>query len=221
MPAENPSSSSFIPHRSSLLLFSCDIERDAAFPDGIPDDLRVAIAGIGIVDAAIGTARLIEHERPDAIIFIGTCGAHRESGLAIGDVVIASEAMLATGDVAHGWMRLPALLKSALRADPTLMEELIARAAASDATLIPARVSCTLGITEEDMLASKLNDFGFGEVENMEAFAVLRAAADIPTAIVLGVTNIVGPGGGRDWLANHKEMMAKAARMVTRGNDER
>lgn len=217
MPADPLHRSSSIAPLSSLLLFSCDLERDAAFPDGIPTNIHSAIAGVGIIDAALGTARIIEQERPERIIFIGTCGAHRESGLAIGDVVIASETMLATGDVAHGWMRLPSLLKSALRTDATLMEELIAHAADRSETLIPARVSCTLGITEEDMLASKLNDFGFGAVENMEAFGVLRAAGDIPTGIVLGITNLVGAGGGRDWLANHKDLMRKAAGLVAGG----
>jgi nucleoside phosphorylase len=203
---------------SSILLFSSDLERDAAFPDGAPAHLRTAIAGVGIIDSAIGTVRIIERERPGAVVFIGTCGAHRESGLAIGDMVIASRASLASGDVARGAMRLPSLLNAGLAADEVLMQELINRAAASGTSLKPVRVSTTLGITEDDVLATELNDYGFGDVENMEAFAVLRAAAlaepSVPAAVLLGITNIVGPGGGRDWAANFKEMMRKAADAV-------
>jgi nucleoside phosphorylase len=201
-----------------LLLFSSDLERDAAFPEGIPAHARTAIAGVGIIDAAIGTARAIEAGKPLAVIFVGTCGAHRESGLGIGDIVIASEVTLASGDVARGAMRLPALLESGIRADAVLMQSLIDGASTAGSSLRPARVSCTLGITENDELATELNDYGFGDVENMEAFAVLRAAAcaapPVPAAVVLGVTNIVAPGGGRDWAANFREMMRKAVELV-------
>jgi hypothetical protein len=111
-------------------------------------------------------------------------------------------------------MRLPTLLASGLQADGVLMQKLIDKASSSGVSMAPVRVSTTLGITEDAELATELNDFGFGAVENMEAFAVLRAAGLTPAAVVLGVTNIVGPSGGRDWAANYKMMMRKAVESV-------
>jgi hypothetical protein len=84
---------------------------------------------------------------------------------------------------------------------------------APDAQLRLATVSTTLGITESDRLAAIFSGAG-AEVENLEAFSVVRAAGDIPVTVVLGVTNIVGKGGGEDWLGNFREMMQLVARTV-------
>lgn len=192
---------------SCLHLFSSDIELNAAFPDGVPDGLRVGITGVGLVDAALGASRAIAKHRPDAVVFLGTCGAHRGSGLVTGDLVVATGASLGSGDVASGRMRLPGILCSRLQTDEVLSRRFTDVAVDTGIAPRSAWVSCTLGITENDELARALRDHDGSETENLEIFPVLRAAGDIPTAALLGVTNIVGAGGGADWAANYRSMM--------------
>ncbi|HVZ38457.1 MAG TPA: hypothetical protein VHI13_04215 [Candidatus Kapabacteria bacterium] len=188
-----------------MLLFSSDIERDAGFPSGLPDSIATGITGVGLVESAIGATRLIDRHAPSCLVFVGTCGAHAGSGIGVGDIVIATSIVLGSGDVARGEMRLPALLRSRLATDPALNARLAE--GAGDLALRSASVSCTLGITETEKLARELS--ADAATENMEAFAVARAAehASVPVAVLLGVTNIVGPGGGAGWAANYREMM--------------
>ena len=181
-----------------LRLFSSELERDVAFPDGVPDDPLIGVSGVGPVEAGIGTAGLIARYRPTAIVFIGTCGAYPESGLQIGEMIAASTVTLGSGDVVRREMRLPGLLPSVVECDADLSREI-----AGD--LKPGRVVCTLGVTENDALARSLGELG--EVENLELFSVLRAAGAIPTAGILGVTNIVGTNGGKEWRENYRHMM--------------
>ncbi len=198
----------------TLYLFSSDLELNAAFPDGPPDGLPVAVTGVGLVDAGLGTVRAIAATSPDAVVFLGTCGAHSGSGLGIGDLVIATEIALGSGDVARGWMRMPTILCARLQTDETLSRRFIDVAADAGLSVRPASVCCTLGITESEELAGALRSFDGSQTENLEAFPVLRAALGVPATAILGVTNIVGPGGGADWAANYRAMMRRLAVLI-------
>ena len=187
-----------------LILFSSEIERLAAFPDGDPDGVTVAIAGVGLIDAGIGAARLIDRESPECVIFAGTCGAHAASGLELNSLVLASNVRLGSGDVASGAMRIPILLPSVITIDRALNESF-----SSLLPEAPRRVDCccTLGVTENTELAASLRDFDGSDVENLELFSILRAADTIPTIGLMGVTNIVGPEGGKQWRAGFVQVM--------------
>lgn len=215
MSASNNHSSISHPDGPRLYLCSSAIERDAAFPEGVPEGVLCEITGVGLIDAAIETARHCDRHRPSAIVFLGTCGAHRESRVAIGDIVVASEIAIGSGDVAGGAMRLPSLLVARLATDPALSAELLEALAESGSGARMATVSCTLGITESDALAATLHAHDRSDVENLEAFSVLRAAVGVPAAVILGVTNIVGEGGGEGWRANFREMMRRVARVAS------
>jgi nucleoside phosphorylase len=192
-----------------LVLFSSDLERNAAYSEGIPDGIITGTTGVGLIEAAVGTTRLVIEHQPEAIIFAGTCGAHRESGFAIEDIVVASEVRLGSGDVTQGAMRFPTLLQANLTCDEELSKIVVSRSYSTgwEGAVRRGTVSCTLGITETDELAAKLFMHDRSDCENLEAFSVLRAAGPIPAAVVLGVTNIVGAGGGNDWKANYRKMM--------------
>src|SRR5262245_33742337 len=109
----------------ALVLFSSELERDAAFPNGVPSNVSSGISGVGLVEAAIGTTRCIIEEKPDAVIFVGTCGAYRESDLRVGDVLIVHEAVIASGDVVSESMRLPTLMSSRLKANEDLTRAIV------------------------------------------------------------------------------------------------
>jgi nucleoside phosphorylase len=64
-----------------------------------------------------------------------------------------------------------------------------------------ADVACPLGITRALPVAQKLRKATGAALENLEAFAVARAAAhaNVPFTAILGVANHVGPEGHVQW----------------------
>ena len=177
-----------------LWLFSSSLERDAAFPQGVPGGLLTDTTGVGLVEAGIGSARAIDRHAPDGVIYVGTCGAFRHGGAAVGALAIPETVIILSGDAVRGEMRLPTLLSAREEADRALIERL--RTAAGEVGYEGGTLACTFGITEESRLADLLEDASAARFENLEAFSVLRASGPIPCAVLLGITNIVGPGGG-------------------------
>lgn len=196
---------------SRLLLFSSGLERDAAFPNGVPGSLWSDVAGVGLADAAAGTSRIVARHTPSSILFVGTCGAYPASGFQIGQLVLARAVRLGAGDVAAGAMRIPGLMPQPIFTDADLTDQLRRQLSTPPAD---AEVICTLGITESESLARQLESGVPHRVENLEAYPVLRAANGIPTAILLGITNIVGPNGGREWKENFRTVMQAAVHAI-------
>lgn len=196
---------------SLLLLFSSDLERNAAFPNGVPNALWSDVSGVGLVDASAGTSRIVARHTPTMILFVGTCGAYPSSGFRIGELVLARTVRLGSGDVAAGAMRIPELMPQAISTNAEFTQHLRSQLSTPAAD---AEVICTLGITESESLARQLESDVPQRVENLEAYPVLRAAAGIPTAVLLGVTNIVGPDGGKEWKENFRKMMQVAVNAI-------
>jgi futalosine hydrolase len=149
---------------------------------GISDGIPV---GIGLVEASLGIAALLE-KAPPAVVLVGSCGAYPGSGLDIGTIVVAREAVL----IADG--ELPSVVPTRSRPPAFAMEGR------------RVVVASTMGITTDDARAKSIADATDAHVENLEAFAVARACerANVPVAIVLGVTNVVGSQGRAEWRAN-------------------
>lgn len=201
----------------TLILFAAAMERDAAAPWlQFSDDMSVAIGlcGVGLVDAGIGTARLVDQHRPNLVVFLGTCGAYPGSAVSIGDLVVTSAAHLVTGDLLSGMMRLPELIPSRIEADRDLVETYSLLLGRTGTPPRLCEVATTPGITTNYDLAGLVVRGGPCTVENLEAYAVLRAAQDVPTVVLLGVTNMVSPKGGEDWRSNYPEMMKRLAMAV-------
>jgi futalosine hydrolase len=86
--------------------------------EGTIGNLRVVVCagGVGKVNAAAAAAVMIDRYQPQIVINIGCAGAYVGSGLSIGNLVVASEEVLADEGlvVADGWkdlryMNLPSL----------------------------------------------------------------------------------------------------------------
>lgn len=111
------------------------------------------VCGIGPVEAAATTGRALATERPRALLHVGLAGAR---GLAPGTLVLGAEALYC--DVAAA---VPVVTRAA--PDVALLEA--ARRALPEAVVRPIGTSGRVGGTSGC------------EVEAMEGFAVLRAAA--------------------------------------------
>jgi nucleoside phosphorylase len=167
-------------------------------------------AGVGLVEAAIGATAAIARVKPDAVIFVGTAGSYpgRRPDLALAGVVAARRLILSADRVAAGDAFLPPAL-------PAMQETTVSlRRIAAGVGLLMADVACPLAITTR---AARVGHGGRAEacdVENLEAFAVARAAAaaDLPFAAILGISNTVGPSAHAAWKRNAPRAAAAACR---------
>jgi nucleoside phosphorylase len=175
--------------------------------------VALAAAGVGAVDAAVGATRAIARTRPRRVIFVGTAGVYPAAAApAIGAAVVAGAVHLVSTAALAGTGYLPAPL--AARAAPALALTRALRAAGPRAPL--ATVACPLAITRSAALARRIAAATGAALENLEAFAVARAAAAAGAAFaaVLGVANRVGPRAHAEWRANHEAASEAACRAV-------
>jgi purine-nucleoside phosphorylase len=174
----------------------------AAFPpelaglDRAPPPGWVArCCGVGLVAAAVGTARLVAEVAPARVLFVGTCGAYDER-LAIGDLLAASEAIATSLDERAGRAYRPALEQTRWRATWPLPAELLG----AHAVAVPPAIT----VGECAALAA------LAPAEHLELTGVFAAcdAAGVPVAAALAVANRVGPGANAEWRANHARVSA-------------
>jgi nucleoside phosphorylase len=208
---------------------NCDLLVVAAFPpeltgleatlclagDGLPTKVGsivvcAAPVGIGLVEAALGTASCLHAYAARAVVLVGTCGAYSQAGLSVADVIVARSALLVEPAVVRGAAAFPEVIPVRHNAYEPIVGELAALGGRS------VDVATTLGVTTDDTLAAQLASSG--EVEHLEAFAVASACVkeNVPFAAVLGVANRVGASGRSEWRAHHMAAGIAATRLVTR-----
>ncbi|HZP73861.1 MAG TPA: hypothetical protein VFA97_10850 [Gaiellaceae bacterium] len=141
---------------------------------------RVVVCGIGPVEAAAATSRALVDEQPDAILQIGIAGAQT---LPHGSLAIGSESVYC--DVLDPAARLPRVER--LEPAPQLLAA--ARRALPDAHVLPIATS------------GKVGGGAVCEVEAMEGFGVLRAAAlaGVPALEVRAISNPVAERNRDRW----------------------
>ena len=136
--------------------------------------------GVGPVEAALGTARRLAVDPPALVLHVGIAGAKTASGIAIGEVVIGTESRYTDLNA-----EIPGLVKVCQPA-----ADLLAQVAAllPDARRLPIATTAFVG-------------GGACDVEAMEGFSVLRAAAraGIPAVEVRTISNMVEEQDRRRW----------------------
>jgi futalosine hydrolase len=173
-------------------------------------EVELATLGVGAVESALAMTRCVARHSPEVALLIGTAGALPvDPALAVGAVVVASEARIVDAALLDGRAELPPPMPARVALDPVLHGVLTAAGARSVA------IANTIGITVDDALAGTLAAGG-DHVEHLEAFGFARAceAAGVRAAIVLGIANAVGSRGRAEWLANHVRASALAADQV-------
>lgn len=154
---------------------------EAALVDGAP--VRTVVCGIGPVEAALATARAIADDAPTAIVQLGIAGAQT---LPNASIVLGSEAVYC--DVIDPLARIPRIER--VPSDAHLLA--VARRALPDAHVLPIGTTGRVGGGVDC------------EVEAMEGFGVLRAAAlaGIPALEVRAVSNPVAEADRDRWRVN-------------------
>lgn len=169
-----------LPSAASILVVAAT-DRELA-----PGPWRTLCCGVGPVAAAVATATEIERERPAAILHVGICGVRRDSGLALGSIVIGSRALYCDAGLSPKWVdnaveTPPLMIAAAQRALPHAALEAIGTTALVGGST--ARVN------------------GGVDVEAMEGFAVLFAAgmANIPAIEVRAISNHIDETDRARW----------------------
>jgi len=166
--------------------------------------------GIGAIDAAAGAAAAIARFQPVVALFVGTAGSYRSSP-PIGGAVVARRICLASGEVLRGQAYLPGPMRTRVATYSLLRRQLLRAVPAQSAD-----VATTIGITSGRALGKRIADATGSTVENLEVFAVARAAerARVPFGAVLGIANRVGPDAHRQWLAHKDEATVAACEVI-------
>jgi nucleoside phosphorylase len=158
-----------------LVVAATEPELRGAYEAGVD-----AIAcGVGPVDAAAATARALVERRPQSLLHVGIAGCRRGCGLEPAHLVIGSAAIYEDAD--------GPLVPARLEPDPRLLEA--ARRALADAAVLPIGTSARVGGTTGC------------DVEAMEGFAVLRAAAlaGVPALEVRAIANEIDEPDRTRW----------------------
>jgi futalosine hydrolase len=142
------------------------------------DGARKLCCGIGPVEAAAATARALAEARPSALLHVGVAGAR---SLEPGTVVVGWEAVYCDVEAA-----IPVVNR--VSAEPALLDRV--RATLPGAALLPIGTSARVGSVPAGI-----------EVEAMEGFGVLRAAAlaGVPAVEVRVIANVVGEPDRARW----------------------
>ena len=152
-------------------------ERELGFLEGV----ETLCCGVGPVEAALATARRLSGGGvPDAILHVGVAGARRlePPALVLGEVSVYA-------DVLDPASRLPRVERA--EPDPALLA--VARRALPEAHVLPIAT------------AGRVGGGTACDVEAMEGFGVLRAAAlaGVPAVELRAVSNAVGEADRSRW----------------------
>jgi nucleoside phosphorylase len=161
-----------------VILIVAATEFEAALLDGGP--ARAIVSGVGPVESALATARAIADERPTAIVQIGIAGART---LPHASIVLGSEAVYC--DVIDPLARIPRVE----REQPDAVLLATARRVLPEAHVLPIGTTGRVGGGVDC------------EVEAMEGFGVLRAAAlaGVPALELRAVSNPVAEADRDRW----------------------
>jgi futalosine hydrolase len=172
-------------------------------------NVEILACGIGPVEAAVAVSSALARGRYDAVVNAGIAGAFRGSAR-VGDAVLVRDELLADlGLEGGGALSLPdgATLVERTAADPALL-------GICTPTALPLVRGVTVAqVTATDATAARLRARYAADVESMEGFSVLRAAAvaKIPALEVRGISNYVGDRASGEW------DFAAGARATARG----
>jgi futalosine hydrolase len=175
--------------------------------------------GIGAIDAAVGAARAIARARPARVLFVGTAGIYgreKEARAAIGTAEVAGEILCMSTAALKGEAYLPGPMVVQVPTSRSLQTTLAALAVGRAGE--PRDVASPLAITRSAALGRRIAEATGATLENLEAFAVARAAAaaGVPFAAVLGIANRVGPTGHEEWQRHHRAASQAACELVAR-----
>ena len=184
--------------------------------EGKIGDVRtaIAVAGIGKVNAAIGTMSLISEVKPDALINAGIAGCYDQSGLGKGDIVLADKEVYADEGVLYGKqfkgmneIGIPVLKHNKkswfneFSSDRSLLSSMKKNLKSLNINVRTGHFLTVSSVSGSKERAEVLRRRFHGICENMEGAAVYHVAHtfQIPCIAVRGISNVAGVRNKRNW----------------------
>ncbi len=157
-------------------------------------DLEIKICGVGVIEAAIESYRLIEKYKPNLIVLTGLAGAYPETHLFPGDIVIASKEIWADSGrkTFQDYVPLPENLGMVREIE--INKELLEIFTFPQGIKIKIGAMCTVcACSYKPDRALLFRQKYKALAENMEGFAVALVAkkAGIPFAEVRAISNLL------------------------------
>lgn len=160
--------------------------------------------GVGLIESAINLTRSILYDRPEEIIFIGTCGAYMDS--------IPLLEVFETQSAAN--IELSFLQKQCYTPLNNFLTNVSCETTPKDSNNILSQnlkiVNSSNYITTDSALAKHFVKLGIF-YENMEFFSILQVAKafELPVLGIFCVTNHTHLEAQKEFFANHKAAMEK------------
>lgn len=178
------------------------------YVEGTLGTLRIIVCagGVGKVNAAAATAVMIERYQPRLVINTGCAGAYLGSGLAVGNLVVASEEVLADDGVVvdDGWkglryMNLPSVEQGGLNCYNLLplsrhaSEKAMQLADCYGVFLVRARFATVSTCSGTRLQGAELSHRWKALVESMEGAAVAQVClrCGVDCLEIRGISNMV------------------------------
>ena len=157
--------------------------------------------GIGLIDTAINLSKLCLTNPPKFIFFVGSAGSYGEHK--IFDIVQSKTASNIENSFFNAKAYTP--IDNIVSTSNNVSRETI--------------VNSSNYITTDERLGKHYLKNNMG-IENMEFFSILKVAQhfNIPAAGAFIVTNYCNANAHKDFIANHKEAMAKLTEYIRRDN---
>ena len=154
---------------------------------------KKVVLGVGPVSSAIKLTQLLERDLPSAVILFGVCGAYPDSGLSIGDVVIARKEIFV--DIARCFQdkeeQITVLTQKDVVFDLQEDIKLLFKDNLLDIPIVNFATVCCSTMYKDRAYRFKNN--WDANVENMEGASVAKVCKlyNIPLLEIRGVSNIV------------------------------
>jgi futalosine hydrolase len=186
------------------------------YVEGTIGNLRVVVCagGVGKVNAAAAIAVMIDRYQPQLVINIGCAGAYVGSGLSIGNLVVASEEVLADDGVvtADGWkdlryMNLPSVEQGGLSCYNLLplsrhaSEKAMQLADCYGVFLVRGRSATVSTCSGTRQYGAELSHRWNALIENMEGAAVAQVClrCGVDCLEIRGISNMVEERDLKKW----------------------
>jgi futalosine hydrolase len=186
------------------------------YVEGTVGSLRVVVCagGVGKVNAAATTAVMIDRYQPQLIISTGCAGAYLGSGLAVGDLVVASEEVLADEGVAveAGWkdlhyMQIPSVRQGGLSCYNVVplsrhaAEKAMQLADCFGVPLVRGRSATVSTCSGTQASGAELSERWNALMENMEGAAVAQVClrCGVDCLEIRGISNLVEDRDLKKW----------------------
>jgi len=198
-----------------MILIPTELERTILQPllePALRADDRVELCGFGLVAAAALTAQLIPRHRPNRVLLIGIAGTFCEEisvGSAIAFDQVACFGIGAGSGQEHqtagdmGWHHVGGQVTETNVSGTIIADTLAIRGFHSADGIAPSAqlLSATAASANSDDAKIRRRRFPDAVAEDMEGFAVAMACrlAEVPVAIVRGISNQVGDRNVADW----------------------